>query len=82
MTDKWIATSGAAFDFGDTGSIGQSLSLTRVGESALIRVGLNIDHGRDNVSFNFNIEPRFLQTGRLGSLGGELIPPAGLFGVE
>ncbi|MEM7476077.1 MAG: organic solvent tolerance protein OstA [Planctomycetota bacterium] len=82
MNDKWIATGGAAFDFGDTGSIGQSLALTRIGESALIRVGINVDHGRDNVSFNFNIEPRFLQSGRLGALGGELVPPAGLFGVE
>ena len=32
-----------------------------------------IDHGRDNVGFTFNIEPRFLPTYRLGLLGGELI---------
>ncbi|GIW99698.1 MAG: hypothetical protein KatS3mg111_3031 [Pirellulaceae bacterium] len=82
MNEKWIFSGGAAFDFGPTGSIGQSLALTRIGESALVRVGMNIDHGRDNVSFNFNIEPRFLPTVRLGSLGGELIPPAGAFGVE
>ena len=82
MNEKWIFTGGAAFDFGDTGSIGQSLALTRIGESALIRVGMNVDHGRDNVSFNFNIEPRFLPTARLGVIGGELVPPAGLFGLE
>ncbi len=82
MNEKWIFTSGAAFDFGEVGSIGQSLALTRVGETALFRLGLNIDHGRDNVSFNFNIEPRFLPTGGLGVVGGELIPPAGMFGVE
>lgn len=82
MNEKWILTGGSAFDFGDTGTIGQSLSLTRIGESALVRVGVNVDSGRDNVSFNFNIEPRFLQTGRLGMLGGELVPPAGLFGIE
>lgn len=82
MNEKWIFNGGAAFDFGDTGSIGQTLGLTRIGESALIRVGVNVDHGRDNVSFGFNIEPRFLPTVRLGQLGGELIPPAGLYGFE
>ncbi len=82
MNDKWIFSGGAAFDFGKTGSIGQNVSLTRVGESALVRVGVNIDSGRDNVSFNFNFEPRFLQRSGLGSLGGELIPPVGLFGLE
>jgi hypothetical protein len=82
MNEKWIMTSGAAFDFGSVGSIGQNFGLTRIGETALIRIGMNIDHGRDNVSFNFNIEPRFLPTSRLGAVGGELIQPAGLFGVE
>ncbi len=82
MNEKWIFSSGAAFDFGEVGSIGQSLALTRVGETALLRVGINVDHGRDNVSLNFNIEPRFLPTAGLGVIGGELIPPAGLFGVE
>lgn len=82
MNEKWILSAGAAFDFSDTGSIGQNLALTRIGETALLRVGMNIDHGRDNVSFNFNLEPRFLPTVRLGAIGGELIPPAGLFGLE
>lgn len=82
LNDKWILSGGAAFDFGSTGSIGQNFALTRIGETALIRVGVNVDSGRDNVSFNFNIEPRFLPTSRLGNLGGELIPPVGLFGLE
>jgi hypothetical protein len=82
MNEKWIFTGGAAFDFSSTGNIGQSLALTRIGETALIQVGMNVDSGRDNVSINFNIEPRFLPTVRLGSLGGSLVPPAGLFGLE
>ncbi len=82
LSEKWILRGGAAFDFGETGSIGQSLGLTRIGESALINVGVNIDHGRDNVSFSFNIEPRFFQQGLLGIIGGELVPPAGFRGVE
>lgn len=82
MNEKWIFSGGAAFDFGDTGSIGQTANLTRIGESFLVRAGVNIDHGRDNVSFTFGIEPRFLPTIRLGVVGGELIPPAGLYGLE
>ncbi len=82
LNEKWIFTSAAAVDLSSVGNIGQSLALTRIGESALIRVGINVDSGRDNVSFNFNIEPRFLPTTRLGSLGGQLVPPAGLFGLE
>ncbi len=82
LNEKWILNGGAAFDFGATGNIGQNLALTRIGESALVRVGANIDTGRDNVIFTFNIEPRFLPTTRLGAIAGELIPPAGLFGLE
>ena len=82
LNEKWIVSTGAAYDFGQAGSIGQSLSLVRVGETALVRVGLNVDRGRDNVALNFNVEPRFLPTRRLGQLGGQLIAPAGLFGVE
>jgi hypothetical protein len=82
LNDKWIVSGGAAFDFGSTGSIGQNIAVTRIGETALVRMGVNVDSGRDNVSFNFNIEPRFLPTVRLGSLGGELVPPVGLFGLE
>ncbi len=82
MNEKWILSTGAAFDFGETGSIGQNIALTRIGESALLKLGVNVDHGRDNVSFNFAFEPRFMQTGRLGAPGGELIGPAGMFGLE
>ncbi|MGN6547242.1 MAG: organic solvent tolerance protein OstA [Aureliella sp.] len=82
LTEKWIATGGAAWDFSDVGSVGQTFMLTRIGESALVQVGMNVDSGRNNVSFNFNIEPRFLPGGRLGTVGGQSIAPAGLYGVE
>jgi hypothetical protein len=82
LNEKWIFTGSAASDLSKVGNIGQSLALTRVGESALIRFGVYVDSGRDNVSFNFNIEPRFLPTKRLGSVGGQFVPPAGLYGLE
>ncbi|MCH5374265.1 MAG: organic solvent tolerance protein OstA, partial [Planctomycetes bacterium] len=95
MSDKWIVKGAAQFDLGTTGNIGESVSLTRVGESLLIRVGANVNHSRDSYGLTFAIEPRFL--GRavsnsvhgvpmigsgLNMVGGAPIPPAGMFGVE
>jgi hypothetical protein len=82
LNEKWLATGGTTVDLGDTGNIGQSLALTRVGESFLIRVGASVDTGRDNVAYTFNLEPRFFQSRGLGSVGGQLVPPAGLYGLE
>lgn len=82
LNEKWIVSTGASFDFGDVGDIGESFALTRIGESLLVRVGLNVDHGRDNVSFDFAIEPRFWPGKRLGRLGGQFIPPPGAEGLE
>ncbi|MDP7015670.1 MAG: organic solvent tolerance protein OstA [Pirellulaceae bacterium] len=82
MTEKWIAQLGTSFDFGPTGNIGQRISMIRVGESALLRFGFNVDEGRNNVGLQFSIEPRFLPRGRLGRVGGVQIPPAGARGLE
>ncbi len=84
MNEKWLVVGGTSVDFGKTGNIGQSLGLTRIGESFLLRVGATVDSGRDNVSFNFSVEPRFFQKLGLGlgSVAGQMIPPAGLYGLE
>ena len=82
MSEKWIGIASTSFDFGDAGNIGQSLAVTRIGESALIRVGMNVDESRDNVGIQFAIEPRFMASSRLGRVGGVLIPPAGATGLE
>ena len=82
MSEKWIATGGTAIDFANTGNIGQTLTMTRVGESFLVRLGLNVDASRNNVGFVLGIEPRFLPGSRLGRVGGVQIPPAGALGLE
>lgn len=82
LNEKWIFTAASTYDFGNTGNIGQTVALTRIGESMLIRMGLDIDEGRDNVGFVFAFEPRFWPSRTLGSLGGQLIPPPGLEGLE
>ncbi len=81
MSDKWILNAGAAYDLTDSWNLGENLSVTRIGESMLVRVGVNVDHSRDNVGIGFAIEPRFL-AGRLSQVGGVPIPPVGAFGVE
>jgi hypothetical protein len=82
MSQKWLARASTSFDFGPTGNIGQRISLIRIGESALVRVGFNIDEGRDSIGVVLAIEPRFLPSGRLGRVGGVQIPPAGARGLE
>lgn len=82
LNEKWVAVGGTSVDLGKTGNIGQSLGLTRIGESFLIRVGGTVDSGRNNVAFNFSLEPRFFQRQGLGVVAGQVIPPAGLYGLE
>jgi hypothetical protein len=82
LSEKWILNGGSSFDLDNTGNIGQSLSLIRIGESLLMQVGFNYDESRDNLSFQLNIQPRFLPSSTLGRVGGVQIPPAGALGLE
>lgn len=82
LNEKWIVGAGTTFDLGAVGNVGQNFSLTRIGESGLLQVGVNVDSGRDNVGFVFSFEPRFLPKPRLGNLGGQMIPPPGVEGLE
>jgi len=82
MSEKWIFSGGASYDFGPGGNIGQSANIVRVGESFLIRLGFSYDFSRDNFGVALGIEPRFLPSSRLGRVGGVQIPPAGMMGLE
>jgi hypothetical protein len=82
LNEKWIISGGSTFDLGEVGNVGQSAALTRIGESFLAQVGFTVDTGRDNASFFFNLEPRFFPFRGIGNLGGQVIPPAGLYGIE
>lgn len=77
LSDKWGVRAGSAVDFGETGTIGQSLSLIYIGESFIWRFGVNADMARDNVGFLFGLEPRFLPRQRLFQPGGVAVSPAG-----
>ena len=82
LNEKFIVTGGTTFDLGEVGNVGQSFNITRIGESFLAQIGIAVDSGRDNATFNFNFEPRFLPIRGLSAVGGKLIPPAGLYGLE
>ncbi|MEM6689768.1 MAG: organic solvent tolerance protein OstA [Planctomycetota bacterium] len=82
LNEKWIGSASTTYDFSSVGNVGQAFGLTRIGESFLVQGLVNVDPGRDNVSFGFAIEPRFFPQPRLGRLGGTLIPPPGVEGLE
>ena len=82
LNEKWIATAGTTYDFGRVGNVGQTFAVTRIGESLLLRLGVVVDEGRDNVGVGFAVEPRFWPRPRLGRIGGQLIPPPGVEGLE
>jgi hypothetical protein len=70
MSPKWISTVGTAYDLGEQENRGQTVTLTRVGESFLIHIGTVINPTRSNVGFGLSVEPRFAPT--LGSNGTQL----------
>lgn len=81
LSRKWIAELAATYDLGPTGSVGERFGITRIGESALMRILFHADHGRDNVGASFLIEPRFLPNSQLARLAGG-IPPVGTAGFD
>jgi lipopolysaccharide export system protein LptA len=82
LSEKWIGTFGATWDFSNAGVFGQQFALTRIGESFLVKLGFNYDASRNNFGATIGIEPRFLPSSRLGRVGGVAVPPAGALGLE
>ena len=82
LSEKWIISGGTIYDFGSTGNVGQTFGFTRIGESMLVRLNLNVDSGRDNVSVGFSIAPRFWPSRKIGRIAGQFIPPPGVEGLE
>jgi hypothetical protein len=66
---------------GNTGNIGQSFAITRVGESLLFTAGLTIDEAKDNIGVRLLVEPRFFVS-RVTRQTGLEVPPVGAFGIE
>ncbi|BBO36101.1 organic solvent tolerance protein OstA [Lacipirellula parvula] len=82
LSEKWLTTASAAYDFDSGGDIGETMTVTRIGESMLMTVGFNVDHSKNSVGVNFMLEPRFLPNLRITKTTGIDIPPAGAMGLE
>jgi len=82
MTQKWLSTFGTSFDMRNQGNIGESFRLTRVGESFLFTMGVNVDVSRGNVGFSVALIPRFLGHDPSVTRGQIDVPPAGVYGLE
>jgi hypothetical protein len=82
MGPKWIGSASGSIDLGNSGNIGQSFYVSRVGESLIATVGTSYDQSKDNVGFSFLIEPRFLPNLNVTRRTGLEVPPPGLNGLE
>ena len=58
MSPKWVSTFGTQYDIAEGIDRGQSATITRIGEYALLHIGLGYDRSRNNVGFGISIEPR------------------------
>lgn len=82
LDDKWAVALGASFDFSKSGNLGQRFAVSRIGESAIMRAGVNVDVSRGTTGFNFVIIPRFIPAKALRKTIGVEIPPLGTTGIE
>jgi hypothetical protein len=82
LSAKWVGAAGMSYDFSNFGALGQTLTLTRIGESFLVSVAFNADQTRDNIGASLFIEPRFLPRTRFGRTTGLDVPLAGQYGLE
>lgn len=81
MSPKWVSGAGLSYNLAGK-NIGENLTLTRIGESFLVSMGVNSDVSKNNFGFTFMIEPRFMPRTMLGRVGGAQIPLAGKNGLE
>ncbi|MEE2641631.1 MAG: organic solvent tolerance protein OstA [Planctomycetota bacterium] len=82
LADKWAMTLGTSIDFASSGNLGQRFAISRIGESAIIRAGVNVDVSRGTTGFNFLILPRFVPGKALRRSIGVDIPALGARGIE
>lgn len=76
-TPKWVLGATAVVDFSPAGNIGQSVLVSRIGESLVSSLRVNVDESKNNVGVSFLVEPRFLPRTGVARRSGLEIPPAG-----
>jgi hypothetical protein len=79
---KWIASASTSLDVGPSGNLGQTVAISRIGESLIATVGGHVDESKGDVGFSFLLEPRFLPSTQTSHRTGIDIPPVGVNGLE
>lgn len=82
LSPKWFTSSGLSYDFSNSGTIGNTFNVSRVGESFVVSFQFSYDAYKDNVAASFMIEPRFLPLLSRGAFGSAIVPPLGAYGLE
>ena len=57
MSPKWLSSFGTTIDLANQGNLGQSFTITRVGESFLISAGFNVNPSRNSVGATWPSSP-------------------------
>jgi hypothetical protein len=79
---KWIASATTSVDLGPAGNLGQTVAISRIGESLIATLGGHVDESKGDVGLTFLLEPRFLPTTQTSRRTGIEIPPVGVNGLE
>jgi hypothetical protein len=79
---KWIASATSAVDLGPSGNLGQTVAISRIGESLIATLGGHVDESKGDVGLSFLLEPRFLPKTQTATKTGIEIPPVGASGLE
>ena len=79
ISEKWLTTYGGSIDLTGQDNIGQHFSFTRVGESLLVTLGLNVDASKGNVGVGLTVVPRAFARAPNGPYRGAQIPPPQAF---
>ena len=76
MSPKWVSTFGTSFDVAEGIDRGQSFTISRIGEYALLHFGFGYDRSRNNLGIGLSIEPR------LGGYGPGSTQLSSLLGIQ
>ena len=82
LSPKWIASATTSVDLGPAGNLGQTVEISRIGESLIATIGGHVDESKGDVGLSFLIEPRFLPATQTSRRTGIEIPPVGVNGLE
>ncbi|MCE9603568.1 MAG: hypothetical protein K8U03_01550 [Planctomycetia bacterium] len=82
LSPKWLGNASLSYNFTQNGTVGNSFSLLRVGESFLVGFNFAYDAYKNNVMGTLVIEPRFLSGLTRSAMQGASLPPVGAYGLE